>query len=137
VRDLESHAEQGGSTLTVGVQIIQYGQDDQDSKERIQHNKEKIIDLCSFESRFIKPLEVKDHDVCDQKQRKNIYVLLDNGNSLGGIDRNDVEIEPEEIGIEKGERYPENIAQHKQSDQTASLPLNHNWLSCSAHFCRK
>jgi hypothetical protein len=97
----------------------------------------KSIRNKGAKSRFIKALEVKDHEVCDQKQRKNIYVLFDKGDSLGGIDRNDVEIEPEEIGIEKGERYPENIAQHKQSDQTASLPLNHNWFSCSAHFCRK
>jgi hypothetical protein len=126
MRDLKIHAEQGRGTLAVSVQIVQYGQDDQNRKKSIHHNEKKIVDLSSFKSRFVESLNVKDHKMCDQKQRKNIHILPDVGNSLCGIDRNDVEIEPEEIGIEESERNPDNIGQHKQSYQTASLPLNHN-----------
>ena len=73
----------------------------------------------------------------DQEQRKNKHVLFDGGNSFYGIDRNDVEIEPEEIGIEESEGNTDNVAQHKKPYQTASLSLNHSWFSCSAHFCWK
>jgi hypothetical protein len=61
MRNLEIHPEQGCRTLAVSVQIVQNGQDDQDGKKSIQHNEKKIIDLSSFESRFIESLKVKDH----------------------------------------------------------------------------
>jgi hypothetical protein len=126
MRDFEVHAEQWSCSLTVCVQIVQHGQHDQDGKESIQHDQEKVIDLRPLESRFVESLNIKNHKLCDQKKRKNIHVLFDRRNSLYGIDRNDVEIEPEEVGVEKSERDSDNIAQDKQPYQAASLPLNHS-----------
>ena len=137
MRDLEVHPEQWGCSLTICVKVIQYCQYDQDGKKSIQHYQEKIIDLRSLKPRFVKSLNIKDHKLCDQKERENIHILFDGGNSLCGIYRDDVEIEPEKIGVEKSKRYPDYIAQHKQPYQTASLSLNHNWLSCLVHICWK
>lgn len=135
--DLEVHAEQWSNSLTVSVQIIQYGQNDQDGKKSIQHDQEKIVDLGPLESRFVESLHIKDHEMGDQKEGKDIHVLAYWWNPLCRINWNNVEIEPEKIGVEKSERDSDKIAQHKQSYKTASLPLNHCWLLCSIHFCWK
>ena len=68
---LEFKPENRRCALTVGINVIQDGQDDKDRKNDIQDDEEEVINFGSPEPCLVESLEEKDDKMNGQEQREH------------------------------------------------------------------
>ena len=101
MRDLEGHAEERRLPLAVAVEIAQNGNETRMVRKAFRQTERKSS-ILARRSALVEPLEVKDDEMGGQKEREYGDVRPQRRDPLGRVDRDDVGIETEEIGIEVG-----------------------------------
>jgi len=122
---LEVNLKQRGLPLAVCIEIIQESHDNNNSKNRVQRDKEKIFDSGPFQACPVKSLKEKYGHMNNKKQGENEHIRFYGRYSFCRIYGNDIPIKTKTIRIKIRYQYPDNITEDIKADEFGPILLYH------------
>jgi len=122
---LEVDLKQGCRPPAVCIEVIQESHDNNDGKNRVQRDKEKIFDSGPFQACPVKPLKEKQGYMNNKKKGKDKHIRFYGWNAFFGIYRNDISVKTEPIRIKIRYQYPDNITEDIKTDEFGPILLYH------------